>query len=153
MRTTRNGGLFRNGELVMRDEVEDYDQEVTAARTRQLDAQNLMTSEEIFAKVADSLKVAEVKIVGGETKAGGIRMADAILRAFDTEGFFVSTNYRKLLILPRLDEGRLTIENLGSTFQKFINVIDPKIEGTSTTFSGIKGADLYGIFLTRLTTH
>jgi hypothetical protein len=154
MRTTRNGGLYLNGDTVMRDEVEDYDKILREAKTEQLNAQYLMTSADIFKKIEDRLKGVGVTVIGGERKEAGIEMAAAILQAFDNEGLFVSTNYRQLLILPRLDSNtNLTMETLGNVFQRFINAIDPIIEGTSTTFSGISGTELYDIFLLRLTMH
>ncbi|SFR65151.1 hypothetical protein [Maribacter stanieri] len=150
--TKRHGGLFLNGIQILQDKVDNYDKVLEEVKQRQLSKQNLLTASEIFVKIETRLKEVSVICEQGEGKKCGVDMAVAILKEFDNEGIYISTNHRRLLIFPRIDKNEtMTLEFLGGIWQNFINAINPKIENSSTTYSGINGAELYQIFLIYLT--
>lgn len=150
--TTRHGGLYLNRIQQMRDQVDNYDTILQETKTKQLDEQKQLNATQIFAVITERLNSKSVECRVDDSKGNSLLLADAILEAFDNEGFFVSTNYRRLLILPRLDQGNiLTVNELDKIFQTFIDAINPMIGERS--FTGIRGSELYKVFILRLTTN
>ena len=163
----RYGGVYLNGEMVLHSDISDiakvlemeppklYERLTEAIKIEQLNLQKSLTASEIFSKVENQLKAAEVFCKEGVPIANGIYLSDTVIKAFDELGIFISVNYRRILILPRLDEkATLTRPDLDSAFQRFIEAIDPHYETyKDMPYTTINGCNLVDSVIRRLTTH
>ncbi len=150
--TTKNGGLFIDGQQLMMDEVPGYESEIEIARIRQIARQKSLSLAQIFLAIEERLKGVTIAHKNGDAPGTAKKIVEAIIEAIELEGIFMSVSQRGYLLMDQKDvETPLKAGELGEYFQKLIDAIDPRFSEYPEIAVVFNGKELFSdYFLPRL---